>query len=74
MKSPLLQEIPAPRYRIVEGTHKTGCAGTRVTVSPFYDHQVLMNMSSQTARAADLRELAELFTALADALDGGATA
>ncbi len=74
MKSPLLQEIPAPKYRIVEGRHLTRERGTVMNLTGKSSEWVELTMNSQIAYAADLRELAELFTALADALDGGATA
>lgn len=73
MESPLLQPVPTPKRRIVPGRHVTS-AGNFFNIDRVADNYVAAFFGLPPAptnlRASCLRELAELFTDLANALDG----
>lgn len=81
MDSPLLQPVPTPKRRVVPGTHVTSHRSVRFTLARGLESrqgkEVVISFGCsgmpgvQYAQAADLRELATLFTELADVLDGG---
>lgn len=75
MESPLLQPVPTPKRRIVAGTHKTRESAVAFTVVKAAACGVVAQLGaddpdSQGMHADDLRELAELFVNMANALDG----
>lgn len=80
MDSPLLQPVPTPKRRVVPGTHVTKSRCAKFTIKEWtganhfnvqFTASGSTNPGTQSIDAADLRELAQLFTELADALDGG---
>lgn len=78
MESPLLQPVPPvkPKMKVVAGTHRFGSGSTLcVKVSHVGDNFIAMEFiagredGKNNVFVYTLRELAELFTALADALE-----
>lgn len=76
IESPILRPIPSPKRMIVLGTHTTSDLSVNLSVVAAMGRTVEIHtgqlglVTSQSASPKDLRELAELFTEMADILDG----